>query len=336
MALPVNSQFGFKKETTWGTAVTVDKFFEYESESLALNQDYYDGVGLRADTTFEPSTRSKKLKRSAAGDMTMSMPYKNLGAIIDQMVTGTVTPVVVNGTGFKSTFNVGLGAAPTKSATLQVNKPRSDSTDVAVTYPGAMITAAGFSFATGSVPMLNTSWVAKDETTPTTTPAGAALASASYPANDNIWTDLEIAVSVNSVTATRVTSVNLNWQMPRAADRRFLDTSPTFGQPVVNGRASLEGTIEAEWDDTTVAYYDLFRAGTFVPIVITVAGTTVISGSTAFPTMVYTMTNAQLRGTSPTVGGPDLIGLSIPFAVKYDGTNAPLKIEVTETATAAW
>jgi hypothetical protein len=26
MALPVNSQFGFKKETTWGTAVTVDKF----------------------------------------------------------------------------------------------------------------------------------------------------------------------------------------------------------------------------------------------------------------------------------------------------------------------
>jgi hypothetical protein len=52
--------------------------------------------------------------------------------------------------------------------------------------------------------------------------------------------------------------------------------------------------------------------------------------------MVYTMTNAQLRGTSPTVGGPDLIDVSIPFVVKYDGTNAPLKVEVTETATAAW
>jgi hypothetical protein len=36
------------------------------------------------------------------------------------------------------------------------------------------------------------------------------------------------------------------------------------------------------------------------------------------------------------VSGPDLIGLSIPFVVKYDGTNAPLKVEVTETATAAW
>jgi hypothetical protein len=67
MALPVNSQFGFKKETTWGTAVTVDKFFEYENESFAGTSEYYDGVGLRADTTFEPSSRAKKLKRTAAG-----------------------------------------------------------------------------------------------------------------------------------------------------------------------------------------------------------------------------------------------------------------------------
>src|SRR4051812_14743547 len=335
MALPVNSQFGFKKETVWGTAVTPDKFYEYDSESFAGTSDYYDGVGLRADTTFAPSTRTKKLKRTAGGDVSMSMPYKNLGAILDQMVTGTVTPVVVNGTGFKSTFNVGLGAAPTKSATIQVNKPRADSTDVAFTYPGSMITAAGFSFATGSVPTLSTTWMSKDETTPTTTPAGAALASASYPAGDNIWTELEIAVSVNSVAATGVRSVNLNWSIPREP-LRVLDASSTYGQPVVNGRAELAGTIDAYWEATSVAYYDLFRAGTMVPIIVTVASTTAISGSTAFPTMVYTMANAQLRGTSPTVGGPDLIDVSIPFVVKYDGTNAPLKVEVTETATAAW
>src|SRR5215218_7295651 len=99
MALPVNSQFGMKKETTWGTAVTVDKFFEYENETLTLDRNYYDGVGLRADTTFGPSSRKKALKRTSNGDVNMSIPYKNFGAILDQMVTGTVTPVVVNGTG---------------------------------------------------------------------------------------------------------------------------------------------------------------------------------------------------------------------------------------------
>ena len=53
----LGSQFGAKKETVWGTAVTVDKFFEFESESLSLDQSYYDGLGLRASRTFGP-TRS--------------------------------------------------------------------------------------------------------------------------------------------------------------------------------------------------------------------------------------------------------------------------------------
>jgi hypothetical protein len=333
MALPVNSQFGFKKETTWGTAVTVDKFFEFESESLALTRDYYDGVGLRADTTFGPSSRKKALRRGAAGDVSMSAPYKNLGAIVDQMVTGTITPVLVNGTGYKSTFPVGLGAAPTKSATLQVNKPYSTSTDVAYTYPGAMLTGASFSFATGSVPMVNTSWVAKDETTPGTTPSGAALASATYPAGDNVWSEIEIAVTVNSVTAAYMTGVDLAWSIPRA-QRGFLDGSATYGQPVVNGRAEITGTINAEWGNSE--YYDLFRSGAMVGLVITCTGTTAISGSTAFPTLKLTMTNIQIRGGSPSVGGPDLISNSYPFVVGYDGTNAPLSIELTETATTAW
>jgi hypothetical protein len=140
---------------------------------------------------------------------------------------------------------------------------------------------------------------------------------------------------VNSVTATGVRSVDLNWSIPREP-LRVLDGSSTYGQPIVNGRATTTGTIDAYWDSTSVAYYDLFRAGTFVPIVVTVASTTAISGSTAFPTMVYTMPHCQLRGTSPTVGGPDLISISLPFEVKYDSTNPPMKIEVTETATAAW
>ena len=36
----LGSQFGMKKESTWGTAVTVDTFYKYESESLSLDQTY--------------------------------------------------------------------------------------------------------------------------------------------------------------------------------------------------------------------------------------------------------------------------------------------------------
>jgi hypothetical protein len=41
---------------------------------------------------------------------------------------------------------------------------------------------------TGGVLMGNWGWLSKDETTPATTPAGAALATASYATSDNVWT----------------------------------------------------------------------------------------------------------------------------------------------------
>jgi hypothetical protein len=63
----LGSQIGFKKETTWATAVTVDKFFEYESESLSLTREYYDGLGLRAGRTFAPSARTRGTTRARAG-----------------------------------------------------------------------------------------------------------------------------------------------------------------------------------------------------------------------------------------------------------------------------
>ena len=56
----IGSQFGAKKEVTWGTAATVDKFFEFESESLNLDQTYVDALGLRAARTFAPSSADEE------------------------------------------------------------------------------------------------------------------------------------------------------------------------------------------------------------------------------------------------------------------------------------
>ena len=86
---------------------------------------------------------------------------------------------------------------------------------------------------------------------------------------------------MNSVVATRVTGVDVNWSIPRAV-RPFLDSSFTYGQPVVNGRAQVEGTINAEWDDTTVAYYDLFRSGAMVGLMNMVAQVGGLVGSVAY------------------------------------------------------
>jgi hypothetical protein len=146
----IGSQWGFKKESVWGTAVTVDKFFEYNSETFNLDQTYYDGVGLRAGRTFGPQSRTKKTTRGVNGAVSLEMPYKLSGALFDQMVAGTITPVQQAASiAYLSTFNVGA-SVPNKSATNQFNKPASSSAgDTAFTYPGSVLTAASFSMATG-------------------------------------------------------------------------------------------------------------------------------------------------------------------------------------------
>jgi hypothetical protein len=330
----LGSQLGLKKETTWGTAVTVDKFFRYESETFALERTYVDPVGLQAGITFAPQSLTKATTRTAGGGFELMMPYKLSGHLFDQMVPGTITPAqIASTTAYLSTFNVGSGGVPTKSATIQINKPATSSGDTAFTYPGSVLTSAEFSMATGGVLSGTWTWVSKDETTPATTPAGAALASATYASSDDVWSHVDTTLTYAGSPVAGVTGVTLTWEQPYADGRFFLDGSGTRAKPIPNGVATVTGTLTGEWYDST--FYSAFRSGAFAALVVTFAGPTAIAASN-FPTIKFTLPAIQIRGSSPQVGGPDLLDLSIPFVAKYDGTNAPMKVEYTSTETTAW
>jgi hypothetical protein len=328
----IGSQFGAKKESVWGTAVTVDKFFEFESESLSLDRTYYDGLGLRAGRTFAPSNRTKATTRTAGGDLSVVFPQKLGGFFLDLMVAPTITPVVATGTAYNSTFNIGA-SVPTKSATLQVNKPTTQGVDTAFTYPGSMLVGATFSMEVGGVLTASFTWACKDETTPATTPAGAALATATYVSGNDVWAHQEMTVTYAGGSVP-VTGLTWTWEQPFAADRFFLDGSATRAKPIANGLATVTGTMTSEYFDQT--FYSAFRSGAFASLVATAAGTTAISGA-EFPTFTNTFSAIQIRGSSPQVGGPDLLDLSVPFVAKDDGVaNAPWVAVYKSTDSAAW
>jgi hypothetical protein len=329
----LGSQLGLKKETTWGTAVVPDKFFKYESETFALDANYIDPIGLQAGITFAPQSLTAQTTRTAGGAFSAYVPYKLTGHLFDQMVAGTITPVQQAATiAYLSTFNVGA-SVPTKSATIQINKPSLNVGDTAYTYPGSVLESAEFTMETGGLLMANWGWLSKDETTPATTPAGAALATASYAASDNIWKHQDTTLLYAGGAVNGITGVNLNWNQPYRGDLFYLDGSGTRGKPVPNGEATVTGTLSGIFYDS--AFYAAFRTGAFAQLVVTFAGPVAIA-TTYFPTIKFTLPAIQLRGTSPTVGGADLLDQSVPFVTKYDGTNAPCKIEYTSTETAAW
>jgi hypothetical protein len=299
----VGSQFGMKKETTWGTAVTVDKFIEFESATFAGEATYIDALGLRAGRTFGPSSRTKKTTRTAGGELSIIFPQK-LGASV-----------------------------PTKSATLQVNKPTTAGSDTAFTYPGSVLVSATFGMEVSGLLTAQFTWVCKDETTPGTTPVGAALATASYVAGNDVWPHQEMLLTYNAVSVP-ATSVTWTWEQPYASQRFFLDGSATIAKPIPNGIATVTGTIAGEYVDQVL--FAAQRAGTFAQLVCTATGTVAISGS-EYPTFTNTFSAVQLRGSSPQVDGPDLLTQSIPFVAKDDGVaTAPWVAVLKSTDSAAW
>lgn len=329
----LGSQFGLKKEGTWGSAETVAVFYEFENETLSLEPTYYDSAGLRAGRTFAPSSRTRQTTRTAGGAVAMEAPTKLLGHILDLMVAGTVTPVVDSGAAATSTFNVG-SSVPDKSATLQVNKPTTQAANTAFTYPGCVLSEAAFSLEMGGALMLNTTWIARDETTPATTPAGAALATASYTDGIACWVHTDtLTLTIGGTAAAAVTGINWTWTQPYKADRFFLNSSGVIAKPIPNGLATIAGTMTAEWYDAT--HYARFRSGEFAELVFAVAHPTAITGA-HYPTFTNTFTAMQTRGTSPQVSGPDILTQSIPFVCKDNGTSAPWIAAVKSTSSAAY
>jgi hypothetical protein len=329
----LGSQLGLKKESVWSTAVTVDKFFKYESETFALDRSYVDPIGLQAGVTFAPQSLTKATTRTAGGGFGMYVPYRLTGHLLDQMVAGTITPVQqASSIAYLSTFPVG-SSLPTKSATIQINKPSTSGGDTAYTYPGSVLSAVAFSMATGGILMSTWTWLSKDETTPATTPAGAALATASYATADDVWSHIDTTVTYAGGAASGVTGVDLTWTQPYADGRLFLDGSGTRAKPIPNGVATVTGTLSGEFYDST--FYSAFRSGAFASLVLTFAGSTAIA-STYYPTLKITLPAIQIRGTTPQVAGADLLAQSIPFVTKYNGSTAPMTIEYTSVETAAW
>jgi hypothetical protein len=92
--------------------------------------------------------------------------------------------------------------------------------------------------------------------------------------------------------------------------------------------------MAGEYFDQT--FYAAFRSGAFASLVCTATGTTAISGA-EFPTFTNTFSAIQIRGSSPTVGGADLLDLSVPFVAKDDGVaTAPWVAVYKSTDSAAW
>jgi hypothetical protein len=324
------AQVGLKKETTYGTRAVSDLFYEFSSEGGVRNQRYLESRMLRSGRFFQSAPRRILTTRDAGVSIAGEVPNKGFGSIIDLGHGNTVTPVIQGATTAHLQTHNWTGD-PTKSATIQVGKPDTGGTVRPFEYTGSMLNDFTLSCAVDGWLEFTAGFDSMDEDT------GQTLATASYQTALEGYSFQQCVVTINGIvqnltTGSLVRSMGLDLSLPRANERFGLRSTATKAKPILNDYTPGSGTIGFEFTDMT--QYGLYTAGTKVPIVFTFTSSSL--AGTGFPfSLTITIASAQFTGSTPQVGGPDILAFEAPFSILDDGTNPPVVFALMETRATA-
>jgi hypothetical protein len=337
--MPIGSglaaQVGIAKETTYGTRVAPTDFFEFRTEGFRREQNYLESQQLRAGRTYQSGSRRIRTTRSAPGSLSGEIPNKGFGRILDLLHGDTITPAIQGATtAYLQTHNLGT-SDPGKSASVQIGKPDTGgNTGVGTVRPhdylGCQVSTATFGVDVDEWLTFNIDVEGQDEDTAQT------LATASYPTALEGFHFQQCSVTVNGVVQNLTTgSLVRSWSAevgaPRATDRYGLRSNALRAKPITNAYTAGTGTMTFEYTDQT--QYNLFTAGTKVPLVVDFTSGTL--AGTGFPFRItFTFAQVQFTGSTPVVGGPDLLTFDAPYVILDNGTDPPVKIEYMSTTSA--
>lgn len=324
----IGAQFGYALETTYGTAVTVDKFTDFNEESLNLNQTWTDPQGLAAGRLTPLATRRVQTTRDVTGSIAMDFATKSMGRLVRQMIGSSLTaPVLISGTAYRQVHQ--LGNAGGLSGTWQLGRPQPDGTVKPFTYSGVKVTGWEIASNKGELVTLSLDADAKDVVTAT------ALATASYVTGTEIFNHTQLVVKLGGTAsttsgtvsvaggtqvATLLDGVSVKGSNPMANER--YGTGTTKNEPIQNGMFDCSIDLEGEFT-SQAEFYDVWRAGTTVPVQLTWTGSA-ISGSNYTLDIIASAT--KFDPVEVNVGGADLLDQKATLKVLADGTNNPLQI----------
>lgn len=332
------AQVGFAAESSYGTLATVDHFFDHDTADLDLDQGWAQGEGLHAGGQVRRGVRTVQTTRDASGPVEMDIPTRKFGLLVRHMLGSTVSaPTLIAGSAYKQIH--ALGNAAGLSLTTQVGVPRVDGTVEPYTYPGCKIAGWKITCEQGGLLKVELDINAKDELTTATTPAGPALAAASYVAAAEVFNFAqvstfkiggtpstasgEVTIAGGVSVATLVRGFSLEHKTP-LADSRY-GISATKSEQLQNGYSEPTLSLDAEFA-TRTEFYDIFRAGTAFAVQLDFQGS-IISGTDRNLFSII-LPHCKIKSDKVAGNGQDLTNQPLEIEVLDDGTNTPLQIKL--------
>lgn len=317
----LGSQLGLKAQVDYDTEIVVDRFFEFNSEGIVPDNGRVYSMGLGRGLTAR-ADRVKAFTRGYAGPINFDVMNKNFGLIFQHML-GENT---VSGAGAAKTHTCVVDAAAKvgKYQTVQLVRPGTDNTDRMFTYTGGKIPSWELGCEVDQILKLTADYDFKSGDVNTS------KASASYVSTQEPFIFAEGALTVGG-SALPTKSFTLRGDSKLATDRRFI--GGTKKEPLANDHTDITGSLSGEFVDLT--YYSSALAGTQAAMVITFTLATVIP-TTATPfSLTITLPAVEFLEAKPTVGGPGLIMLELPFKALNNGTDPIITLAYVTSDTAA-
>lgn len=341
MATTQDASVGLKVETTFGTAVAVDRFYEFTNESFDYDKTVVQGAGLRVGGRVARSGRRVIAKTMGKGDLEVELTTKGLGTLL-QCAMGAGSSALVSGSTYQQLFTLGATNANLPSATIQKGVVNAAGSVDPYTYAGSTCTGFELSADNAGIAKVKTNWIAKSVSA---AGAGAlAYQAPSYVSSPNLFHFAQGAVTLGgTVTApsstalasggtsvANVRSFSLTVDHKVTEDRFTFGGAGTMSQPTV-GLRDVKGKMSIEYVDTTVPAAHL--ADTELALTLTFTSSESLStGSATFQVVIPAL---RLNGAIPTVNDPNLVVYDVDFTVLDNLTAAQPLWLVMRTSDAA-
>lgn len=311
----LSSQLGVKAESVYGTGVTVDRFIEFNSESLEAEVVHLmtRGLGQR----FQRTSRVRTYIKRGQGQVAFDIMNVGHGMFFRQLLGGVST--AHPGTEYVHTFTPDATGKAGVSMTIQKGVPDITGTVRPFTFPGSKVLEGTL---TAELDANLTLALTIDSATATT---GTALASESINANAVPLSFIDGSATIGGGSVD-IVSFAVTVKDAQDVDRRFIGN--TRKEPIANGEMEITGTLTMEF--ASLAQYALFVAGTEIEdLILTFAyGDT---GAAVPFKLVITIASLKYTGETPKVGSSEVVKQALPFKALYNGTDPIISIAYTTT-----
>lgn len=326
----IDHQIGFKDESTYGTAVTVDRFFEFESVDVQEAFNRTEGSPLGRGRTGMRSDRYTPWSGGLTVPVQFTVLTKGFGWFLKHMLGATATAGPTETAAYTHTGTI--GALEGDFFTCQVGKALNPGGTVQpFTLSGGKVSDWTLSCDVDQHLLLDLNMDFQQVDT------SGSVETASYPSGmvPLSWAGGAVTVGGSSFDIGPISIAGNN---ALNVDRRFqrasvLKKEPTSGQPSVTWSMSADFDSMTQRDRAAAAS----ASGNVAQIVASWTGPAEISGTTTplYPKLTVTIPNARFDEWSAPVSGYDGLQQSLSGEARYDGSNSLVTIEyVSEDTTA--